>query len=103
MKVRNAKTLTIVVRVWCLARRREPTQPIDVKKRAGESDDKLVMNRQRQGTLPRYDHHLCSDSSAIEKSSHKARMTKLITSDETLEERVIAVGKKRNLHPVYYQ
>ena len=63
MKVRNAKTLRIVVRVWCLARRREPTQPIDVKKRAGESDDKLVMNRQRQGTLPRYDHHLCSDSS----------------------------------------
>ena len=30
-------------------------------------------------------------------------MTKLITSDETLKERVIAVGKKRNLHPVYYQ
>ena len=39
----------------------------------------------------------------IERSSHKARMTKLITSDETLEERVIAVGKKRNLHPVHYQ
>ena len=35
--------------------------------------------------------------------SHKTRMTKLITSDETLEERVIAVGKKRNSHPVYYQ
>ena len=33
----------------------------------------------------------------------KARLTKLITSDETLEERVIAVGKKRNLHPVFYQ
>ena len=63
MKVRNAKTLTIVVRVRCLARRGEPMQPIDVKKRACESDDKLVMNRQRQGTLPRYDHHLCSDSS----------------------------------------
>ena len=39
----------------------------------------------------------------IERSSHKARMTKLITSDETLEERVITVRKKRNLHPVYYQ
>ena len=39
----------------------------------------------------------------IKRSSHKARMTKLITSDETLKERVIAVGKKRNLHPVYYQ
>ena len=24
-------------------------------------------------------------------------------SDETLEERVIAVGEKRNLHPVFYQ
>ena len=41
----------------------EPTQSIDVEKRVGESDDKSVMNRQRQGTLPRYDHHLCSDSS----------------------------------------
>ena len=30
-EVRNAKTLTIV-RVRCLARRREPTQPIDVKR-----------------------------------------------------------------------
>ena len=29
-------------------------------------------------------------------------MTKLTMSDETLEERVIAVGKKRNLHPVQY-
>ena len=38
----------------------------------------------------------------IERSSHNARMTKLIMSDETLEERVIAFGKKRNLHPVYY-
>ena len=45
----------------------------------------------------------CAQIQVIEKSSHKARMTKLITSDETLEERVIAVGKKRNLHPVYYQ
>ena len=33
-EVRNAKTLTIVVRVRCFARRREPTQPIDMKKRA---------------------------------------------------------------------
>ena len=40
MKVWNANTLTIVVRVRCLARRREPTQPIDVEKRVGESDDK---------------------------------------------------------------
>ncbi len=39
----------------------------------------------------------------IERSSQKARMTKLITSDETLEERVVAVGMKFNLHPVYYQ
>ena len=62
-EVRNAKTLTIVVRIWCLAQRREPTQPIDVEKRVGESDDESVMHRQRQGTLPRYDHHLCSDSS----------------------------------------
>ena len=38
-----------------------------------------------------------------QRSSPKARMTKLTTSDETLEERVIAVGKKRNLHPVFYQ
>ena len=30
-------------------------------------------------------------------------MTKLTMSDETLEERVIAVGKERNLHPVFYQ
>ena len=37
------------------------------------------------------------------RSSPKARMMKLIMSDETLEERVIAVGKKRNLHPVFYQ
>ena len=37
------------------------------------------------------------------RSSPKARMTKLIMSDETLEQRVIAVGKKRNLHPVFYQ
>ena len=45
-EVKNAKTLTIVVHVRCLARRREPTQPIDVEKRVGESDDKSVMNRQ---------------------------------------------------------
>ena len=38
-----------------------------------------------------------------QRSSLKARMTKLTMSDETLEERVIAVGKKRNLHPVFYQ
>ena len=31
-EVSNAKTLTIVVRVRCLARRRESTQPIDVEK-----------------------------------------------------------------------
>ena len=37
------------------------------------------------------------------RSSLKARMTKLTMSDETLEEREIAVGKKRNLHPVFYQ
>ena len=37
------------------------------------------------------------------RSSPTACMTKLIMSDETLEERVIAVGKKRNLHPVFYQ
>ena len=37
------------------------------------------------------------------RSSPKARMTELTVSDETLEERVIAVGKKRNLHPVFYQ
>ena len=30
--------------------------------RVGELDDKSVMHRQRQGTLPRYDHHVCSDS-----------------------------------------
>ena len=85
-----------------------------------ESDDKSVMNRQRQGTLPRYDHHLCSDTKRFsemtiiytsiqmvvqinQRSSLKARMTKLTMSDETLEERVIAVGKKRNLHLVFYQ
>ena len=33
----------------------------------------------------------------------KALMTKLTMSDETLEERVITVGKKRNLDPVFYQ
>ena len=38
-----------------------------------------------------------------QRSSPTARMTKLTMSDETLEERMIAVGKKRNLHPVYYQ
>ena len=32
----------------------------------------------------------------VERSSHKARLTELTMSDETLEERVIAVGKKRN-------
>ena len=37
------------------------------------------------------------------KPSHKARVTTLTMSDETLEERVIAVGKKRNLHLVFYQ
>ena len=37
------------------------------------------------------------------RSSPTARMTKLIMSDETLEERVIAIGKKRHLHPVFYQ
>ena len=54
------------------------------------------------------------------RSSHKARLTELNTSDATeeiasetvfqlgiqimaLEERVIAVGKKRDLHPVFYQ
>ena len=67
-EVRNAKTMTIVVRIRCLARRRDPTQPIDVEKRVGESDDKSVMHRQRHGTLPRYDHHLCSDSSCWKSS-----------------------------------
>ena len=38
-----------------------------------------------------------------QRSSPTARMTKLTMSDETLEERTIAVGKKRNLHPVFYQ
>ena len=38
-----------------------------------------------------------------QRTSPKARMTKLIMSDETLEERVMAVGQKRNLHPVFYQ
>ena len=38
-----------------------------------------------------------------QRSSPKARMTRLTMSDETLEERVIAVGEKRNFHPVYYQ
>ena len=38
-----------------------------------------------------------------QRSSPKARMTKLAMSGETLEERVIAVAKKRNLHPVFYQ
>ena len=38
-----------------------------------------------------------------QRTSSKAHMTKLIMSDEMLEERVIAVGKKRNLHPVFYQ
>ena len=37
-----------------------------------------------------------------QRSSPKVRMTKVIMSDETLEERVIAVGKKRNMHPVFY-
>ena len=37
------------------------------------------------------------------RSSPKARMTKLTMSDETLQERVIALRKKRNLHPVFYQ
>ena len=36
------------------------------------------------------------------RSSPTACMTKLIMSDETFEERVIAVGKKRCLHPVFY-
>ena len=36
-----------------------------------------------------------------QRSSLKARMTELTTSDETLEEGVIAVEKKRNLHPVF--
>ena len=47
-EVRNAKTLTILVRVRCLARRREPTQPIDVEKRVGESDDKSVIKNGAQ-------------------------------------------------------
>ena len=38
-----------------------------------------------------------------QRSSPTARMTKLTMSDETLEERTIAVGKKRNLYPVFYQ
>ena len=38
-----------------------------------------------------------------QRSSLKARMTKLTVSDETLVERVIAVRKKRNLHPAFYQ
>ena len=40
---------------------------------------------------------------AHQRSSPKARVTKLTMSDENLEECVIAVGKKRNLHPVFYQ
>ena len=38
-----------------------------------------------------------------QRSSPTARMTKLTMSDETLEERMTAVGKKRNLHLVFYQ
>ena len=39
----------------------------------------------------------------VEQINQRSCMTKLTMSDETLEERVIAVGKKRNLHPVFYQ
>ena len=45
--------------------------------RVGERDDKSVMHRQRQGTLPRL------GGKVIERSSHKARLTELNTSDET--------------------
>ena len=85
-EVRNAKNLTIVVRVRCLARRRDTTQPIDVEKRVGESDDKSVMYRQRQGTLPSMI-ITCAQiqvaGKVVERSSHKARLTELNTSDET--------------------
>ena len=55
--------------------------------RVGERDDKSVMHRQRQGMLPRYDHHSCAQiqlaGKVIERSSHKVRLTELNTSDET--------------------
>ena len=38
-----------------------------------------------------------------QRSSPTARMMKLTMSDETIEERMIAVGKKRDLHPVFCQ
>ena len=34
----------------------------------GKRDDESVMHRQRQGTLPKHDHHLCSDSGCWKKS-----------------------------------
>ena len=55
--------------------------------RVGERDDKSVMHRQRQGTLPKYDHHLCSDSVGWKKSNNRhscsARLAELNTRDET--------------------
>ena len=82
-EVKNAKTLTIVVRVRCLARRREPDASYQCgKARVGERGDRLVIKQfphlPRQGTLPRYDKHLFFDSRC------KARLTELNTSDDEL-------------------
>ena len=64
-----------------------------MEKRVGESDDKSVLNRQRQGTMHRCD-MIITCAQILSRDRHtKARMTELIMSDETLEERVNAVGK----------
>ena len=86
-EVRNAKTLTIAVRERCLARRRNPTQPIDVEKSVlvNVMTNRLCTDRGKErcpGVII-----TCSQiqvvGKVIERSSHKARMTELNTSDET--------------------
>ena len=86
-EVRNAKTLTVVVRERCLARRRYPTQPTDVEKSvlANVMTNQFCTDRGKErcpGVII-----TCTQiqvaGKVIERSSHKARLTELNTSDET--------------------
>ena len=81
------------------------TRPIDVEKRVGERDDKLVLHRQRQERCPGMI-ITCAQiqvaGKVIERSSPRARLTELNTSDATegiASEIVFRLGiqtKKRN-------
>ena len=87
-EVMNAKTLTNVVRERCLARRRNPTQPIVVEKSVlvNVMTNRLCTDRGKErcpGVIIITCTQIQVAGKVVERSSHKARLTELNTSDET--------------------